>query len=518
MATPVYNWTAPIPVARRRSDPSGIQDAGTEWQAKLLPGLTTQTTNVRYISLFTAARYLRMMGGENKPNNASLGDFWRRLEALIAVCSVIHHQDNDDPPSGIIGKNWADRSANQSLISLKTGLQNPPYSIYRGTLGALNLFNLHEHSHPLEPDAEQLARAWNPTNAGKIGKLMQTGNLEYSIKRSDLAQISNAFCLCIPNGSPEQQELINLLFGLKRRDECPQFSEEGIAGSGIRVASWRLLLEIVVASPDRPLWGEHLMGRILENDMLDLSLAKPLQETLLIWRWIASRSFYERGWTILFNNTFKILRGERDGLSRESLCILMNNRYTSNHPNDDLNKLIRTVKSNLRSGDWYVERFQRSQPMDCLQMMVAGLLATEADRNSLDSSILKALYKSGAISFASEQKRLSIALEGHLKAGDFWGGTSIETLVHHVRISLHKIRQGNPDTLHVDFERGRWIVPAKALGWNPLPSSASSRLDVAIGWGEQLGLLTRNELGALKLTLLGQRVRHRWDEVYKEWE
>lgn len=518
MVTPVYGWTEPLLTARLRADPSGIQDAGTEWQAILLPGMTTQTTNVRYVSLFTAARYLRQVTGENTSKSTPLGDFWRRLEALIAVCSVLHHEGHDEPPSGIIGRTYADRVLARSVIPLETGLHNPPYRIYRGTLGALNLFDLSKPSDPLFEGAQPLGRAWDPSSAGRIGKLMATGNLIESMKRSDLAPISGAFCLCrVPNGSPEQQELIDLLFGLKHRDECPQFSEEGITGLGVRVASWRLLLELVVASPGRPLWGEQLMGRILENDMLGLLITKPLRQTLLIWRWIAARSFFERGWTLLFNDTFNILRSERYGLSGEALRQLINSSYTSKHPNEHLDKLIQDAKSNLRVGDWYVQRFQRSQPRDSLQMMVAGLLAAEEDRSSLDSAVLEALHRSGAIPFSLEQTRLFAALERHLAASDFWAETSTETLVHHVCISLRKMRQGNPDTLHVDFENGRWIVPTKALGWNPLPASATSRLDIAIGWAQQLGLLASNEDDSLTLTPLGRRVRHHWDELYTEW-
>jgi len=518
MVTPVYGWTEPLLTARLRADPSGIQDAGTGWQAILLLGMTTQTTGVRYISLFTAARYLRQITGESKLKSTPLSDFWRRLEALIAVCSVLHHENRDAPPSGIIGRNYADRVLPRSVISLETGLRNPPYRIYRGTLGALNLFDLSKPSDPLFKSAQPLGRAWNPSSAGKIGKLMVMGNLPEAVKRPDLAPISDAFCLCrVPDGSTEQQELVDLLFGLKHRDECPQFSEEGITGMGVRVASWRLLLELVVASPGRALWGEQLMGRIMENDMLGLSLTEPLRQTLLIWRWIAARSFFERGWTLLFNDTFNILRNERFGLSGDDLRQLIKNSYTSQHRDEHLDKLMQDAKSNLRVGDWYALRFQQSQPRDSLQMMVAGLLAAEEDRSTLDSAILEALHKSGAIPFSLEQTRLFAALERHLVASDFWAETSTETLVHHVCISLRKMRQGNPDTLHVDLENGRWVVPIKALSWNPLPASANSRLDIAIGWAQQLGLLASNEDDSLTLTPLGRRVRDRWDELYKKW-
>jgi len=125
--------------------------------------------------------------------------------------------------------------------------------------------------------------------------------------------------------------------------------------------------------------------------------------------------------------------------------------------------------------------------------------------------------KAGKIPFISEYKRLLTALGKHLNASDFWAETSIETLVNHVCISLRKMRQGNPDTLHVDFENGRWLVPTKALALNPRPASSDSRLDIALGWAQQLGLLKSSEDNSLELTVLGRRVRGRWDGIYKKW-
>lgn len=516
--TPIFGWTEPLVTANLRADPSGIQDAGTGWQAVLLPGMTTQTTNVRYISLFTAARYLRQIADQEKSKGTALSDYWRRLEAIVAICSVLHHQGHDEPPSGIIGRTYADRELLKPRVSLNTGLQNPPYRIYRGTLGALGLFDLSQGSDPLFQGAQLLGKAWDPADAGKVGKLMLTGNLPEAISRTDLQPITGSFCLChVPDGSVEQKELIDLLFGLRQCEECPQFSDEGISGSGIRVASWRLLLELVKLSPSHPLWGEHLMGRILENDLLDMSLTSPLRQTLFIWRWIAARSFFERGWTTLFNEVFGVLRGERFGLDGDHLRQFMKGQYLSLHVDEPLYGLVDQARSNISAGDWYVQRFQVSQPRDCLQMMAAGLLAAEQDRLTLKSPILETLHQSGEIPFSLEMNRLLRALERHVNASDYWAETTIETLVHHVNIALRKMRQGNPDTLHVDFDNGQWQVPTKALGWNPLPASASSRLDIALGWAEQLELLESKHDDSVSLTRLGTQVCRSWDEFYEKW-
>lgn len=517
MADLTYGWTKPLRSASLRADPSGVQDTGTRWQADLLPGMTTQTANVRYISLLTAGRYLRQVAGQDKSKGTSLSDYWRRLEALIAICSVLHHQGSEKPPSNIIGREYANRVSSMARIPLNTGLRNPPYRIYRGTLRALGLFD-RAPSDPLYECGQPLGRAWHPSRAGKVGKLMSTGNLPEVLGRTELSRISGAFCLCgVPSASTEQSELIDLLFGLRQREECPQFSEEGILGTGARVVSWRLVLELVDKSPARPLRGEHLMGRILEDDILNLPLTGPLRQTLLVWRWIAARSFFERGWTLLFNQVFNTLRGERFGLSSQHLQNVMKSRYSSLCTDEPLHQLVAHAKSNLTAASWYVQRFQLGEPRDCLQMMVAGLLAAEQDRGTADSQILGTLYRSGDIPFASEMQRLSTGLEKGISASEFWAQTSIETLIHHINIGLRKMRQGNPDTLHVDFDNDRWVVPHKALGWHPLPSLANSRLDIALGWASQLGLVESKEDGSISLTALGRRTCRRWDECYKKW-
>ena len=76
--------------------------------------------------------------------------------------------------------------------------------------------------------------------------------------------------------------------------------------------------------------------------------------------------------------------------------------------------------------------------------------------------------------------------------------------------------QGNPYSLHVDFENGRWSVPKKALDWSPRPAGAFSRLDIGLGWATQLGLASK--IGqTFALTSLGRQILKRWDEENSHW-
>ena len=59
MTATEMGWTKPLAVASSYVDPSGVQSASTTFQALLFPGMSTQTTRLRYIPLFAAARYYR---------------------------------------------------------------------------------------------------------------------------------------------------------------------------------------------------------------------------------------------------------------------------------------------------------------------------------------------------------------------------------------------------------------------------------------------------------------------------
>jgi len=516
MAIPRHDWTQPLRVASQRADPSGVQDAGTVVQAWLLPGMATVTPNVRYISLFAAVRYLRQQAGDDAAREMPLRELWRRVEALIAASSVLHHENPDERPLGIIGRGYADQVAKRETIPLATGLQNPPYNIYRGSFGALGLFDLGTASDPLYRGAEALARAWDPDQAGEIGDLLKKGILTPELPRSVIQPVAGAFCLCrVPDGSREQQETIRLLFGLGSRADPPSFREDEQNGLGMRMASWRLVLELVARSEGRPLQGEHLMARILEPDVVKRPLIGPLMNSLLVWRWVAVRSFFERGWTVIFNRTLALLRGSAAGLTsahlREATAEAFR-RYSDEGADD----LFREARENFRSPSWLVELFDRKERRDCLQMIMAGLLAAKEDSDHYGLEMLKTLFESQAIPFASEERRLNRALASGTSARELYAEISEETLVQHIRTALRKMSQGNPDSLHVDSDDGRWIVLIKALNWDPLPASAGSRLDIGLGWATQLGLVARTGQ-SYALTPLGWDVRRRWDQENVSW-
>jgi len=516
MAIPLHDWTQPLRVASQRADPSGVQDAGTVVQAWLLPGMATVTPNVRYISLFTAVRYLRQQAGDDAAREIPLRELWRRVEALIAASSVLHHENPDGIPLGIIGRGYAGEVAKRETIPLATGLQNPPYNIYRGSLGALGLFDLGTTSDPLYRAAEALARAWDPDQADEIGDLLKKGILPPELPRSVMQPLAGAFCLCrVPDASREQQETIDLLFGLGSRAEPPSFREDEQNGLGMRMASWRLLLDLVACSEGRPLQGEHLMARILEPDVVEGPLIRPLRNSLLVWRWVAARSFFERGWTVIFNQTLALLRGAGAGLTSAHLREAAEGTYRR-HSNDGVDELLRETRENFRSPSWLVELFDRKERRDCLQMIMAGLLAAKQDAEHYGRTILKTLFEGHAIPFGPEERRLNRALANGAPASEFFAEISEDTLIQHVRTALRKMSQGNPDSLHVDYDDGRWIVPTKALNWGPLPASASSRLDIGLGWATQLGLVSRTGQ-TYALTPLGWDVRRRWDQENVSW-
>src|SRR5690242_15300191 len=141
MARLLADWTAPLEITGRRADPSGVLDTSTVFQATLFPGMSTVTLRLRYISLIAAARYYRMLAGEAVETKLPLFEHLRRLEALIAVCTVLHHQNERVGPTGVIGRDAAMDMSRQPEIVLRTPLKRYPYNIYRGTLAALDILD-----------------------------------------------------------------------------------------------------------------------------------------------------------------------------------------------------------------------------------------------------------------------------------------------------------------------------------------------------------------------------------------
>lgn len=518
MDTPVYGWTKPLSLAGQRSDPSGVQSVGTAVQALLLPGMSTVTQNVRYLSLFTGAQYWRHIAYEQNHKLLKYRDFLRRFEALIALSSVLHHENTGDVPSGIVGRQFANNEVSSLLFHLDTGLSNPPYNIYRGTLSELELFDLREPDDPLHEGAINIGQSWNINDAGGIGEYIKQGTLPENMLRKDLEPIAGLFCLCrTPHGSDEQRSMVDLLFGLWDKIAEPSFSLNNWSNNSMRVASWRLLLELIDQSKARKLDEHYLMARLLENDLLESSSKISLKKVLLLWRWVASRSLFELGWTYAFNHAFDVIRSRRDGLYTNELEEIIKAEYTNNSGTNTLSELATEVEDNRGNGSWIAQTFESSTLSDCIRLMICGALTSGLDLDQYSFDALGEVDSWREIPFVQERERLTKGIHTNLASTDYWANITVQSLVQHTFIALRKMSQGNPDTQHIDFEDGRWMVLPNRDGWRPNPSTGFSRFDIGLGWLQQLGLLNVNDQGYRSLTKYGVEVRERWDKVYSSW-
>ena len=512
MARLLADWTAPLGVTGLRADPSGVLDTSTVFQATLFPGMSTVTSRLRYISLIAAARYYRMRAGEAAETKLPLLEHIRRLEALIAVCSVLHHQNEGVVPTGIIGRDTAMEMSRQSEIVLRTNLKRPPYNIYRGTLAALDILDTSRSSDPLYDGAQPLAKAWDPSPAGPLGEHICNGILPERLSRQLVEAAAPAFCLCtVPNGSLEQAELIRRLFILDRASGEPLGRDEEA-----RSTSWRFVLDLVCHSPGEQLVSERLMIRLLRPDLLSLSFSPVLRRCLFLWRWVAARTFFERGWTQLFRRTLQILRGASNGLTREDLRSEMKRSYLASSPAEQLSALVDEAYASCDSPMWLSARFSSSQPRDFLLSLLAGFICAKRDLENADVKDLEVLWSGGNISLGAQLERLECGINDSEAAHVFWGALAEESLIQHIRSSLRKMSAGNPDSLLVDFDAGRWSVPnkaVKAIDFGLGIAEGSSRLDIALGWAEQLNLIKAQE-HAYMLTPGGEECRQRWDKEY----
>lgn len=524
MSTSIVGWTAPIAKAKVHVDPSGVQQASTNFQALLLPGMSTVTPRLRYISLFAAARYYRMEAARTEEEQVMLeqqlplDDYFRRFEALVAACTIHHHLQDITPPNGIVGLRtmrsqlqYQDRE-----IELKSGVQNPPYYIYRGTLSNLRIFDTAKVTDPLFERAIALGKAWDIEQAGRLGLMLKAGVLPPSLALEEIAKIDRAFCLCsIPAASQEQNELTSILFakGLPFPSSSHFVSDYEMIEhtSFYRSLAWCFVLKLIHQHQGQPL-GSHLtLINLLDSNKLTLDRHPAFKEEMMAWRWVAARTFFERGWIGVFQNAIETVKKKNAGLSTNELIDLMRKRYTDQHQDEKVGTLYQELEKNLSNRYWLKDLFTRKQPRDFLVSILLGLYVTKLDKEEYHGSLLKQLWSAGPIPFSNEDLQAG----RELKASEWWSGIAEESLLQHFSISLRKMSDGNPDSLLVDFDAGKWRVRDVAVDVQVNQADGSTRLDIALSWALQLGLIKRLHTSAYELTLAGHQCCEDWDRYHE---
>ncbi|GHO79502.1 hypothetical protein KSD_72730 [Ktedonobacter sp. SOSP1-85] len=525
MSTNTVGWTAPIASAKVHADPSGVQQASTNFQALLLPGMSTVTPRLRYISLFTAARFYRMEAGRTEEKQIeleqqlSLDEYFRRFEALVAVCTIHHHLRNDAPPNGIVGLR-AMRGRLQSqeqTIELKSGVQNPPRNIYRGTLSNLRIFDTSEPSDPLFEHAIGLGKAWDIERAGQLGLALKEGFLPRYINREDIAKIDGAFCLCsIPDNSPEQDELIRVLFAkgqpLQISSLFASDNEMIEHTASYRSLAWRFVLELIDQNQGQPLGNYLTLINLLDKNAIIADRHPALKDEMIAWRWVAARTFFERGWTGLFQKSIEILKQKQAGLSTSEFKNQMQQFYLNQHQDETIESLYQAVETNTHDKkDWLKGLFKSEKPRDFLLCILFELYTTKRDMEVHQRSFLSRLWSADPIAFSKEDQKI----ERNHKASELWSEIAEQSLLQHFSISLRKMSEGNPDSLLIDFDAGKWGIRDIAFDIPIAQAEGFTRLDIAFSWALQLGLAKRLPADALELTSIGRQCCRVWDHGHQ---
>jgi len=520
MTTTEMGWTKPLAVARSYIDPSGVQSASTTFQALLFPGMSTQTTRLRYIPLIAAARYYRMEAGKGAEDQLSLTNYLRRFEALIAVRSIRHHPQ-ERILDGIVGRGAGLSMSGQEEFELKTSLQNPPYNIYRGTLYNLGILDTSTTSDPLFNQAKSLAMAWDISAANAIGEDMRKGILPSRMRRDTVDEIAPAFCLCkIPEGSVEQQALMQNLFALGKELQLPSSYENEDAlvlhSQACRSLAWRFLLELVLDSDNKRLSAQYTLVYLLSHDFVPPTEHPTLQFCLQTWRWIAARTFFERGWTQIFAQILQVLRQEREGLSRKELQQKAQEDYLTENQDEPITRLIQEVEAKCNSPEWLLERFDGKLYRDFLLCIYIGLFMAVEDKKRYGTPILENLWEREPVPFSREYTRFEKGIRNNNRTSTLWAEIGEESLTQHFQIALRKMSFGNPDTLLVDFDNGQWRVPEKAQDEYPRRAEGSTRLDIGLQWAQQLGLIETTGQGGFALTEVGLHCCVEWDREHRQ--
>jgi hypothetical protein len=376
-------------------------------------------------------------------------------------------------------------------------------------------------SHPLFDRAKSLATSWDSGTAGVIGEDMRKGILPARLTRSIVDGIAPAFCLCsIPDRSTEQQALIQVLFAMGEKLQLPSNLEDEetlvLHSHTCRSLAWRFLLELVLDADGKPLGNHYTLVYLLNYDFVSRTLHPDLRISLLAWQWIAARTFIERGWTRIFARTIQILKQQRAGLSRVDLRQKMQEEYLKEHQDEPIVQLVQEVEANCNSPEWLIARFDGKLKRDFLLCICIALFAAHRDKGRYATSILENLWKRDPIPFSREYARLTEGIRNNINASVLWAEIAEEGLMQHFQIALRKMSSGNPDSLLVDFDAGQWRIPEKALDIIPGPANGSTRLDVALGWAQQLGLVEPTGNDSFTLTETGLHSRIDWDQEHMQ--
>jgi hypothetical protein len=270
----------------------------------------------------------------------------------------------------------------------------------------------------------------------------------------------------------------------------------------------------VLDSNNRRLGNHHSLIYLLTYDFV-LSAEHPaLQLSLQSWRWIAARTFFERGWTQIFAKAIQVLQQSRDRLSRRGLQEKLQEDYLTKHQDEPIDSLIQEVKDNYHLSEWLLARFEGRRNRDFLICIYLGLLVASEGKNRIRIPILEKLWKRNPIPFSREFERFVEGVRKNITSSMLWVEIAEESLVQHFQIALRKMSSGNPDSLLVDFDSGQWRTPEKALDIIPGIANGYTRLDIGLGWAMQLGLIEQTDSDTFTLTELGLQSCMDWDEEH----
>jgi hypothetical protein len=399
--------------------------------------MSTQTGNVRYVSLFAAARLHRTRAGGEVAGRVGWRSFLRRLEALIAVASVHHHRPHGEPPLGIVGRNRAGELADQTTVVLDLRLAQPAYNMYRGSLSALRVMDIFRPADQLYESAIPLAEAWDINGAGPLALYVREGTLPETLPRDVIVQAAPAFCLCrAPEGSEEQRRLARWLLALDQPRALPSYESNAVADDvAWRSVSWRLALELVRCLPGPALGAERLMARLLAPDIAGVSLPPAVAPCLALWQWVAARTFFERGWTLAFDRALRLLRGTPAGLPPGGFRASMKETYQDLVRDEPLQDVADEAYVRWEDQAWLLDRFGVATPRDHVSLLCAAVYAADSGRRR-GPNLLAEVWRRWAIPFEQEFQRLEQSLDAGVMAGTYWATIAETSLVEHLQSSF----------------------------------------------------------------------------------
>lgn len=524
-------------------DQLGIEGAAQSYQQYLMPGIISTTEHARYYSFYSwvLLRFIRDPGSTRLLKDFR-GSYFKRHELVFILAAYSHHEE-EGGLQALVGSSkgrtyWESEddpvSLDQAYFQNTLGGFGQYYRTAMQAMGILAEKERPTWVYRLTERGERLAQAYGESisETNYADQLEKHGELT-QLSREDAQELGRYACLC--HEALSKSVDLELL-----REAFFRFDSVGWERSphARRRAALGLVLDLV----------EKGGGALVEGDirptlyLMEFEAGRSyrpalgLERTALHWRLVTARHMYTFGLQCLWGAFLLRLREARGGLTFESFMSWVESFYSAEVMRTALLDFVSQV--GLDAGvEWasiddfddicnhgsdqneyalYQEaRTNRKDPANLLRVGTLILMQVFLRFRPIHAKSDLAWNR------MATQERLPIksyfdTMENSLKDGSKsladWFDWIYRDLIlgQHEHIALEKLRTQGYDTFKFYYQDGRFHWPfSNQASYDEPIRFAGLRLDNALSILVDLGLVSRQETGAVEITPAGHEHLHR---------